>query len=237
MPSHHSNMEPTSLVAYRRPSGSLVITQTRDCLIFPSIPPFRKCLQTYPMHLQLPRSWSPAMQAGDAILSTSEAEISLIVAVTQHIPVHDMYRVQAALKAQSKSQLLGPNCAGIISPADRCRIGIMPQQHFSPGVIGIVSKSGTLLYEAAGATTREDLGQSLCIGVGGDMLSGTSLKDGLEALLRDQNTKGILMLGEIGGDAELEAADFLQSGNSGLRGKRHPCSVATPAQWPFFSVY
>ncbi|KAI4267593.1 MAG: hypothetical protein L6R38_008189 [Xanthoria sp. 2 TBL-2021] len=121
-----------------------------------------------------------------------------------------MFRVQAALRTQSASRLVGPNCPGIIAPPAKCRIGIMPHLQYRAGYVGIVSKSGTLSYEAVGATTRVGLGQSLCIGVGGDMLPGTSLREGLEALLRDEGTKGIVVLGEIGGEAEMEAAAFLQ---------------------------
>ncbi|KAL9047782.1 MAG: hypothetical protein Q9206_006473, partial [Seirophora lacunosa] len=145
-----------------------------------------------------------------------ECEIPLIVSVAEHVPLHDMFRVHAALRTQTKSRLVGPNCPGIIAPPARCRIGIMPHLQYVPGCVGIVSKSGTLSYEAVGATTRAGLGQSLCIGVGGDMLPGTSLRDGLEALLRDEGTKGIVLLGEIGGEAEIEAADFLQGWNAGV---------------------
>lgn len=136
-----------------------------------------------------------------------------------------MFRVQAALRTQSRSRLVGPNCPGIIAPPAKCRIGIMPHLQYTPGCVGIVSKSGTLSYEAVGATTREGLGQSLCIGVGGDMLPGTSLREGLEALLRDEGTKGIVLLGEIGGEAEMEAAGFLSMWNEELGrsgGRRKP---------------
>jgi succinyl-CoA synthetase alpha subunit len=152
----------------------------------------------------------PAMAAGKAIEEAIEAEVPLIVSVAEHIPVHDMLRVQEILQTQSKSRLVGPNCPGIIAPGGGCRIGIMPFRQYSPGKIGIVSKSGTLSYEAVGATTREGLGQSLVMGMGGDMLPGTTLADALTCFYDHEPTEGIVIIGEIGGTAEFDAAESIR---------------------------
>jgi succinyl-CoA synthetase alpha subunit len=151
----------------------------------------------------------PAAQAAGAIIEAIEAEVPLIVSVAEHIPVHDMLRVQEVLRTQSRSRLVGPNCPGIISPLRQCKIGIMPHAQYAPGGVGIASKSGTLSYEAVGSITGTGLGQSLCIGVGGDLLPGTSLMDATRALIDDPDTKGIVLLGEIGGDAEIQAAELV----------------------------
>lgn len=148
----------------------------------------------------------PAAFAANAIIEAIEAEVPLIVSVAEHIPVHDMLRVQQVLRTQSKSRLVGPNCPGIISPVNACKIGIMPHLQYAPGIVGIASKSGTLSYEAVGSTTQAGLGQSLCIGVGGDLLPGTSLSDAVAAMIADDATKGMVLLGEIGGDAEIQAS-------------------------------
>src|SRR5436305_10480075 len=129
----------------------------------------------------------PAINAALAIKEAIEAEIPLIISVTEHIPVHDMFRVHEILRSQTKSRLVGPNSPGIIAPG-ACRIGIMPYKQYSEGCVGIISKSGTLSYEAVGSTTLAGLGQSLVIGIGGDFLPGTSMVDGLEALLVDPRT-------------------------------------------------
>ncbi|KIW50146.1 hypothetical protein PV05_11762 [Exophiala xenobiotica] len=168
----------------------------------------------------------PAQFAADAIIESIEAEVPLIVSVAEHIPVHDMLRVQEVLRTQSKSRLVGPNCPGIISPVNACKIGIMPHLQYAPGIVGIASKSGTLSYEAVGSTTKAGLGQSLCVGVGGDLLPGTSLLDAVTAMIEDPATKGIVLLGEIGGDAEIRAAALLKQYREGeIKAGRKPKPV------------
>lgn len=151
----------------------------------------------------------PAMKAAGAMIEAIEAEMPLIVSVAEHVPVHDMLRVHQVLRTQSKSRLVGPNCPGIIAPG-ACRLGIMPHRQFLPGKVGIVSKSGTLSYEAVGATTAVGLGQSLVVGMGGDTCPGTTLVDGLKLFYEDDKTEGIVVIGEIGGTAEFDAAESIK---------------------------
>ncbi|NUN13214.1 MAG: succinate--CoA ligase subunit alpha [Myxococcales bacterium] len=150
----------------------------------------------------------PSPFAADAIMEAADAGIELIVAITEGIPVLDMVRAKAFLESYPKTRLVGPNCPGVITPG-QCKVGIMPGHIHMPGHVGVVSRSGTLTYEAVGQLTALGIGQSTCVGIGGDPVNGTNFIDVLDAFNRDPNTQAVIMIGEIGGNAEEKAAEWI----------------------------
>ena len=151
----------------------------------------------------------PAPGAADAILENIAGGVSLIVCITEGVPVHDMVRIKSALQG-SKSRLIGPNCPGLITPSAHCRVGIMPADVFMPGRVGVISRSGTLVYEAVDQLTRLDIGQSTCVGVGGDPIIGSTQVEILELFNHDPATDAVVLIGEIGGTAEQAAAAYIK---------------------------
>jgi succinyl-CoA synthetase alpha subunit len=151
----------------------------------------------------------PPPFAADAILEAVDAGLDLVVCITEGIPVTDMLKVRRVLDSQSKTRLIGPNCPGIITPG-ACKIGIMPGHIHLPGRIGVISKSGTLTYEAVGQLTALGIGQSTCVGIGGDPINGTDFIDALELFNADKDTDGVILIGEIGGNAEILAAEWIK---------------------------
>ncbi|KXJ89224.1 succinyl-CoA synthetase-like protein [Microdochium bolleyi] len=192
----------TNIVGGVKPGGD------GEHLGLPVLPSVRKAVEV--LKPDATGIYVAAHQATAAIEEAIEAEVPLIVAVAEHIPLHDILRIHSILKTQTASRLVGANSPGIISSVGHCRIGFQPLPCFTPGNIGIVARSGTLSYETAASTLRSGLGQSMCIGVGGDILPGTTILDGLKVLADDQDTEAIALVGEIGGHAELEAAEWIR---------------------------
>jgi len=188
--------------------GGVKPGSTGEHLGLPVVPSVRRAMEE--LKPDATGIYVPAPLAPAAIEEAIEAEVPLIVAVAEHIPLHNMLRIHAMLKMQSKSRLVGANSPGIISATGRCRIGFQPLPCFVPGKVGIAARSGTLSYEAVASTTRAGLGQSLCIGVGGDIIPGTDLREALAVLEQDEDTEAIALIGEIGGSAEMEAVAWIR---------------------------
>ncbi|EON96947.1 putative succinyl- ligase alpha-chain protein [Phaeoacremonium minimum UCRPA7] len=188
--------------------GGVTPGRTSEHLGLPVLPSVRKAVEE--LKPDATGIYVAAHQAPAAIEEAIEAEVPLIVAVAEHIPLHDMLRIHSILKTQSASRLVGANSPGIISAVGKCRIGFQPLPCFSAGRVGIIAKSGTLSYEAVASTTRAGLGQSLCVGVGGDILPGTDLTEALSVLENDEDTDAIALIGEIGGKGEIEAAEWIK---------------------------
>ncbi|KAJ4332366.1 hypothetical protein N0V95_009679 [Ascochyta clinopodiicola] len=195
----------TKVVGGVKPGGS------GEHLGLPVLPSVRKAMEE--LKPDATGIYVAAHQAPAAIEEAIEAEVPLIVAVAEHIPIHDIMRIHSMLKSQSKSRLVGANAPGIISAIGRCRIGFQPLPTFSPGHIGVIAKSGTLSYETVGSLTRAGLGQSLCIGMGGDVIAGTNFVDALKVFETDDDTQAIILVGELGGTNEEEAADWIKDYN------------------------
>ena len=175
-----------------------------------SVPVFNSCKEArISVKANVSLIFVPPAFAADAIMEAADANIELIVCITEGIPILDMLKVKAAIKA-SNSKLIGPNCPGIITP-DECKMGIMPASIHMPGEIGIISRSGTLTFEAVHQTTIQGFGQSTCIGIGGDPIKGLNFIECLDMFEKDPTTKGIIMVGEIGGADEELASEFIQS--------------------------
>ncbi|KAF2645267.1 hypothetical protein P280DRAFT_531275 [Massarina eburnea CBS 473.64] len=192
----------TNIVGGVKPNGS------GEHLGLPVLPSVRKAMEE--LKPDATGIYVAAHQATAAIEEAIEAEVPLIVAVAEHIPLHDIMRIHSMLNSQSKSRLVGANAPGIISAIGKCRIGFQPLPTFSPGHIGIVAKSGTLSYETVASLTRAGLGQSLCIGMGGDVIAGTNHVDALKVFEHDEDTETIILVGELGGTSEEEAADWIR---------------------------
>ncbi|MCJ1292162.1 hypothetical protein MMC34_003712 [Xylographa carneopallida] len=188
--------------------GGVKPGQTGEHLGLPVLPSMRAAMEQ--LKPDASAVYVAAGQAAGAIEEAIEAEIPLVVAVAEHIPIHDMLRIHSILRTQSKTRLVGPNAPGMISPIGRCRIGFPPIPFFTAGSVGIVAKSGTLSYETVASTTRAGIGQSLVIGIGGDVLPGTNFVDALTVFEHDEATKGIIIVGEVGGFAEAQAAEWVK---------------------------